>query len=434
MEIASLHRLFLSKAKICTDTRMIEKGAIFFALKGENFNGNEFAFDALKSGCSYAVVDEQTEKNPKIIKVENVLQTLQQLALFHRKYMATPVLGITGTNGKTTTKELITKVLDKKYNVAATKGNLNNHIGVPLTLLSIEKQHNFAVIEMGANHIGEIDELCRIADPDFGLITNIGKAHLEGFGSLEGVIKTKTELYRYLDGKNGTVFYDADNIILKHQTAKFNDIKKISYGTSDNMYVSGEINEMNPYLNLIIRTKQETKKIESKLVGKYNFGNILTAACVGTYFDVGTDDIANAIKSYFPGNNRSQIVTQNNKTILLDAYNANPVSMSEAIDNFAEMYVGELKTIILGDMFELGIESQNEHKKIVEKILKQRFDTVLLAGKNFKKAAKDVSAGLIIFESTHELIEWLKQNKIHHQFVLIKGSRGMQLEKVVELL
>jgi len=434
MNIAEIHTLFLRHPKICTDSRQLEKDAIFVALKGENFNGNRFALQALESGCSYAITDEETPTHPNIIRVENTLTTIQHLAAFHRNYLGTKVIAITGTNGKTTTKELIAAVLKKQFNVLATQGNLNNHIGVPLTLLKLQAEHNLAVIEMGANHNGEIEALCQIASPNFGLITNIGKAHLEGFGSLEGVIATKTEMYEHLKTNDGTVFYNIDNEIFKPYISQFDTHKTIAYGTRENAFLRAELTSLNPFVNFDIEIEGKKVAIQSQLVGKYNFENILAAACIGHYFGVEIHKIKEAIEAYCPTNNRSQLTEKNSNSLLLDAYNANPVSMRAAIDNFAAMSVQKPKTAILGDMFELGADSLDEHKAILQFAIENNFDNLIVAGENFANSAKYTEGKFTLFGSTTELIEWLKINKIENSMILIKGSRGMKLERVVEFL
>ncbi|HBS87666.1 MAG: hypothetical protein A2W91_15495 [Bacteroidetes bacterium GWF2_38_335] len=416
------------KFKIATDTRDIKGGEIFFALKGDNFNGNTFVSEALRQGCSYAVTDEIiNSKSENVIKVENVLHTLQQLANYHRKILNIPILAITGTNGKTTTKELSFCVLSKKYHTSCTKGNLNNHIGVPLTLLSFNSMTEIGVVEMGANHIGEIDFLCKIAEPDYGLITNIGKAHIEGFGSYEGVITAKSELYNYLNNIKAPVFYNSDNSILN----KLYKSKPVGYALSvkDGFYV--KVVDRNPFLEVEIHNeKGEKVKVRSNLFGDYNAENIAAAACIGDYFNISLNEIKSAIESYIPSNNRSQVYQTSKNTLYLDMYNANPTSMHAAISNFA--FADGDKVLILGDMLELGKVSANEHREIIALVKKLKFTTVFFAGKEFK-SVKD-NHEFHFFSSSDELKEFLKANPISGKSLLIKGSRGIKLEKLVEEL
>lgn len=425
MSINNIYNLFLNHNKIITDTRQIIDNSIFFALKGASFNGNLFAKQALENGCSFAVIDEKEYKlNDKYILVNNVLSTLQELAIYHRKQLNIPIIGITGTNGKTTTKELIKATLLKKYNVIATEGNLNNHIGVPLTLLSMNKETEIGIVEMGANHIGEIHTLCNIANPDYGLITNIGKAHLEGFGSFEQVINTKSELYHYLSDNNKIAFMNIDNKILNSIPIKLN---KTTYGTNNNADIQGKFIESNPYLKL----SYNNNIIETQLVGKYNFENVLSAICIAKHFNVNDIDIKTAIEEYKPTNNRSQLFKSKYNTLLLDYYNANPSSMELAITNFAEMDADN-KVIILGDMAELGNESENEHLKVVHLFEKYNFAKVILLGSKFKKASKNTN--YLCFDNTDDFNAWISSNNILNSFILIKGSRSMQLENIVKYL
>ena len=356
MKIIELYTLFKLYPKIITDSRCVENNSIFFALKGENFDGNKFAIKALESGAKYAVIDNAKFKlNDNFILVDNVLKCLQQLASFHREQFVIPLIGITGTNGKTTTKELIHTVLKRKFKTHATKGNFNNHIGVPLTLLEMPLNTEIAIIEMGANHQGEIKELCEIAKPNYGLITNIGKAHLEGFGGFEGVVKAKNELYNFIRNY-GRAFLNSDNKLLSELAENLNSIK---YGTKQDSDCFAEILEINPYVKL----RWNNIDIQSNLIGKYNFENILAAICIGNFFNVAHSNIKSAVENYIPQNNRSQIVQTKTNKILLDAYNANPTSMSLAIESF-ELLKSKTKVVILGDMLELGDESIFEHKEI----------------------------------------------------------------------
>ncbi|WP_319500895.1 UDP-N-acetylmuramoyl-tripeptide--D-alanyl-D-alanine ligase [uncultured Draconibacterium sp.] len=427
--IETIYGCFLKSTKVSTDSRKIENGCIFFALKGANFNGNKYAHDALKKGAAYAVVDEaEYATDDKILPVDDVLTTLQQLAHHHRKQLGLPILAITGTNGKTTTKELISTVLAKKFKVSFTQGNLNNHIGVPLTLLAMDKNTEFGVVEMGANHPGEIADLCKIADPDFGIITNIGRAHLEGFGSFEGVIKTKGELYDYLGEKNGVVFYNADNKLLEEIGEALP--KRISYG-KENASFTGETIQSPPFLHVKANFKKGVLYLNSNLIGDFNFENILAAACIGNYFDVDPLEIQQAIKEYHPTNNRSQLINKGELKIIMDAYNANPTSMAASIESFLENLKGD-KYLILGDMLELGEYSEDEHTKIVELIPESLKVSTFLVGKEFSKV--NTGEGIKSFIQVDDLCGYLKNEPIKNGNILIKGSRGIQLEKVLDLL
>ena len=437
MAIEKIYQHFLKYPLICTDSRKIESNSLFFALKGGNFNGNEFALNALNSGAKFSIVDDVSLKNEeKCIWVEDVLNTLQQLANHHRLQLKIPIIGITGTNGKTTTKELIACVLKRKYKIVATLGNLNNHIGVPLTLLSLNKDTDIGIIEMGANHVGEIDMLCKIAVPDFGLITNIGKAHLEGFGSFSGVIQAKTELYKYIESKQGTIFFNADNNLLVDQLSQIK-CKKVDYGTSENNSCKGRQLDSDQFLKFEVILKcpsgEEFKKnIQSNLVGAYNLENALAATCIGNYFGVSVNDIAEAINDYLPSNNRSQLLQTVNNQLVIDYYNANPSSMEVAIRNFHKLkQTLDKKVIILGEMLELGNYSSEEHSKLLELLIKLEFKNVLLVGKEFNVTS---SKGFTLFKDSLELSMYLKRNKIVNSQILIKGSRGVKLEKALEWL
>ncbi len=420
--------------KICTDTRKLEQGSVFFALKGGNFNANEFAQKAIDAGCSLAVVDEEKYvTNHKIVLTTDVLKALQALATHHRRQFKIPFLAITGSNGKTTNKELINAVLSKKYNTLATVGNLNNHIGVPLTLLNLKQEHEFAIIEMGANHQNEIDELCHIAEPDFGLITNIGKAHMEGFGGVEGIKKGKSELYKYIKTKNGKVFVNGDDEVL-YELAFNND--KITYGCKKLYDVIGKDCTTAETVSMKFTTRYGEKDfnklplINTQIVGSYNFINCLTATCVGNYFKVEDEDIKTALENYLPNMNRSQLVKTGRNTILLDAYNANPNSMFAAIENFAN-YKAEKKLLLLGDMFELGEYSHEEHQKIVTLLKEKKLKDVVLVGEEFYKLNADQFKK---FKTTQECLTYLKDLHVSENTVLIKGSRGMKMEILQEAL
>jgi len=429
-----LYEIFLEHPEITTDSRNCPAGSIFFALKGENFNANEFAAKALENGCSYAVVDEaKYAVDQRYILVKDVLKCLQELAGQHRQQLGTKIIGITGTNGKTTTKELIASVLKEKYKIHFTQGNLNNHIGVPLTLLKLKPEHQLAIIEMGANHPGEIKQLCEIAQPDFGIITNVGKAHLEGFGSFEGVMKTKAELYDYISANGLGIFINNDNDYLKQMAAKsnVNPDKQIAYAQKshpDMSMVTGRVLNSDPFLTMECQTGN-TFQIKTHLIGAYNAENVLAAVTIGHFFGMKNVQIVQGLENYEPVNNRSQfIVTAKNK-LIVDAYNANPTSMQAAIQNFAAMQV-EAKTAILGEMLELGQQSAEEHQTIINLLKEKRFTNVLLVGKAFQGCTTDY----VTFETVEELVVYLSKNDIENQTILIKGSRGIRLEKIISLL
>ena len=435
--IKQLYSHFLKHPIVCTDTRDIKPGALFFALKGENFNGNKFAEQALNAGCSIAIIDEiEYKKDDRYFLVDDVLTALQQLANYHRKQLSIPIIGITGSNGKTTTKELVHVVLSEKYKVLATKGNLNNHIGVPLTLLGINNEHEMAIIEMGANHQGEIEQLCKIAEPDFGIVTNIGKAHLEGFGGFEGVIKGKSELYKYIQEKRGKVFVHGDDLLLIELTIN-ND--KITYGTKKLFDIVGAMNQNNgnEFISFQWATRYTASSLKNAavvsthLVGVYNYYNLLCAACVGNYFKVEDSAINKALREYIPSNNRSQLHKTEHNTLILDYYNANPSSMTLAIENFAELAQPN-KMVILGDMLELGAESEKEHDAIVSLLQQKNITNAILVGPYFMNAGR--SANAKTFNNSEEAVNYLKQNLVSDTTILIKGSRGIKLEKVVEVL
>jgi UDP-N-acetylmuramoyl-tripeptide--D-alanyl-D-alanine ligase len=429
MNTEEIYKIFQLHPFISTDSRKITPDSVFFALKGENFNGNVFAEQAINDGAAYAIIDDANYKSSdRIILVENALKTLQELAVFHRNNLKIPVIGITGTNGKTTTKELINAVLSKKYKTLATFGNLNNHIGVPLTILSITNEHEIAIIEMGANHIGEIGELCDISKPDFGIITNIGKAHLEGFGGIDGVIETKRDLYKAIEKKKGKVFVNINNDLLMSLSA---NIDKITYGENLNVYCKGEILSANPFVKINYTCNETIDEIHTQLVGKYNFENILAAVTVGMYFDVSKANIKDAIESYQPDNSRSQVVKTESNTIFLDAYNANPTSLEASIRNFSDINADN-KALIIGDMLELGKHSEVEHKRIIEIIEEEKFSTVLLVGEIFSGICNN--SLWYCFDSSENAREWIMKNPINDSFVLIKGSRGIKLEKVLNVL
>jgi UDP-N-acetylmuramoyl-tripeptide--D-alanyl-D-alanine ligase len=435
ISIPELYEHFLGAGqKICTDTRRIEKGAIFFALKGSQFNANEFAAEAIRQGCVLAVIDEERFMNGnQTVLVKDVLATLQELASYHRSRLKIPVLAITGSNGKTTSKELIHTVLSRKYNTLSTSGNLNNHIGVPLTVLSINSAHEFAVVEMGANHQGEIADLCRIADPDFGLITNVGKAHLEGFGGMEGVRKGKGELLAHLRARGGKTFVNGDDAVL-NDMAFSND--KITYGCKKLYDIIGKDVTKSGTISFQFTTRYGEKNfsklpvIETQIIGSYNFMNCLAAAAVGNHFKVEDQLIKEALEHYLPNMNRSQLIKTARNTIILDAYNANPNSMKAAIENF-ENYDSDKKVALLGDMFELGEFSDEEHRKLVELLKNSKIRDVVLVGDHFFGIS---DSPFRRFRTTGECREYLAQKKITGSTVLIKGSRGMKMEVLQDVL
>jgi UDP-N-acetylmuramoyl-tripeptide--D-alanyl-D-alanine ligase len=426
MNIQEIYNHFLSCTGISTDTRKIDQGTMFFALKGANFNGNEFAKDALEKGASYAVIDEEKYKvSEKYILVEDVLTALQQLANFHRRTLNIPIIGITGSNGKTTSKELINAVLGKKFKTYATKGNLNNHIGIPLTLLAMTKEIEIGIVEMGANHQKEIEGYCKVAEPNYGMITNIGKAHLEGFGGPEGVKKGKGELYDYLLQTNGVAFINSKNEILKTMN-KFSS--PIMYPDEKDFYHCQYLDSA-PF----VRIKAEDGEIVStQLIGKYNFENIAAALCIGKYFKVPSSDANAAVASYVPSNNRSQMVQRGTNEIILDAYNANPSSVKAAVENFVQIKK-EKKVIILGDMFELGNDSRKEHESVGRLLSSLNVNGIILVGKEMK-AAKDFCHHANYFPDKKLLEEYLTKNRFSNTEILIKGSRGMGLETLLEFI
>lgn len=430
MTIQDLYQLFLKYKKVTTDSRLVEKDALFFALKGESFNGNMFAERAVENGCSYAIVDDpEFVKGDRYILVSDVLVSLQRLANYHRKQLGVNIIAITGSNGKTTTKELIAAILSKKYRISYTKGNLNNHIGVPLTLLSMNEKTEMGIVEMGANHMGEIMQLCQIAEPNDGIITNIGKAHLEGFGSFENIIKTKQELYEYIKLREGKVFYNPNNTILQKGVDTF-QLDTISYGSEESA-VNGELIKEEEFLALNITIGEFKSTLHSRLIGSYNLENILAAACIGNYFGVQNQDIVHAIENYAPKNNRSQFIKTKKNNVYLDAYNANPSSVELALKNFASLKKPN-SWLILGDMLELGKISNLEHKKVIELIRFFNFAQVILVGSIFSSLS--VPNNFLSFENVNELKKWFLENKIEHSNVLVKGSRGIQLESIVEFL
>jgi len=448
LQTEQLYQLYLKHPAISTDTRKITPGCLFFALKGDKFDANKFAHLAIGAGAAYALIDDPAyQADERYILVEDVLPALQQLAIHHRQQLAIPVIGLTGTNGKTTTKELISAVLSQHFKTQFTQGNLNNHIGVPLTILTIDHTHEMAVIEMGANHQKEIAFLCTIAQPTHGLITNVGKAHLEGFGGVEGVKKGKGELYDYLKKSEsklpaGIAFINNDNAVLKEMQRARGLDNVIYYGTEgDNNLVSGSLLENSPYLT-IDWTNNRIKQnypVKTQLTGAYNLDNILAAVCIGVYFKLTDDEINQGIAGYQPKNNRSQIVQTETNTLICDYYNANPSSMIVAIENMDKLSATR-KVLILGDMFELGDEAVAEHGAIIQKAIDIPVDERIFIGEEFFKAGKSIAHGPwsmdpknTFYKTADDAIAAINANPIKNSTILIKGSRGMALERLVEL-
>jgi UDP-N-acetylmuramoyl-tripeptide--D-alanyl-D-alanine ligase len=427
MEIAELYKCFMECGKVTTDSRNCPEGSMFIALKGETFNGNAFAAQALKQGCRYAVIDESEYAGEGTILVDNCLQALQQLANYHRRQLKTPVIGITGTNGKTTTKELISTVLSRKFNTLYTEGNFNNHIGVPLTLLRLTKEHEMAVVEMGANHPGEIKTLVHIAEPDYGIITNVGKAHLQGFGSFEGVIRTKGELYDFLRAKGGaTIFIQNENPYLNGIAEGLTCVR---YGQTAGLYVSGELISCSPFLSFRWTAEGVSHEVNTHLIGSYNLDNMLAAAAIGRYYGVSDDDISSALASYLPHNNRSQLKETADNKLIVDAYNANPTSMMAALKNFRQVEAPH-KMVILGDMKELGEASREEHQKVVDYLKECGFDRVVLVGPEFAAATHSYQT----FQHVDEVLADIRMHKPQGYYILIKGSNSMKLSQLPECL
>ena len=425
-----LFDLFYETSEVCIDTRSITKNCLFVALKGSNFDGNDFVNEALLAGAKYCISDRLAICNQvNIFYVENTLEYLQNLALSHRKKFTIPVLGITGSNGKTSTKELVNCILSKEYHVLCTAGNFNNHIGVPLTLLKLNSSHELAIIEMGANKHGDIAELCAIAEPTLGVITNIGKAHLEGFNDFQGVLKTKKELYTSISQKKeGVIFYNADDQLLKENLP--NNIENISYGTSLLSNVSGELLALNPRVKLRYKDGEyNSPEIQTQLIGKYNFYNFLCAISIGVYFKISHENIRIAIEQYISKNNRSQVEITANNTIIIDCYNANPSSMQSALESFL-MIEADNKIAIIGDMLELGADTKEEHDKII-KYCKENEINYLVVGEYFSKSEVNPN---IRFASTTELLDYFNITPLKNNLILLKGSRGIALEKLLPAL
>lgn len=426
-EIEKIYELYKKAYTVTTDSRNVTKDSVFVALKGEHFDGNDFAVKVAEDGVAACVIADRPtlRSNDRLFVVDDSLKALQQLAAMHRKTMGVPVIGVTGTNGKTTTKELISAVLSKKYNVVYTQGNFNNHIGVPLTLLRIKPETELAVVEMGANHPGEIKMLANMGMPDYGIITNIGRAHLEGFGGFEGVIRTKNEMYQYVSEHNGTVFVNADNALLMDLAKNINN--KVTYGAREGAVTKGKLLSANPYLSV----EWNGQCIDTQLVGDYNFENVMAAICLGIFFEVKPNDIVTALASYRPTNNRSQVIQTANNRVVMDAYNANPTSMSHAINNFRNICHDD-NLLIIGDMRELGGESQKEHETIFNLIRELGFEDVIFVGTEFSKVAKD--SKFKAFENVEELSQFIENNPIVGKDVLVKGSNGIHLNKIIDLL
>ncbi len=436
MNISNLYDIYCKHPSITTDTRRCTPDSIFFALKGDNFNGNHFVDVALEEGCAYAVVDEWVDKpsDSRIIVVDDVLKTLQKLANYHRHKLKITIIGITGSNGKTTTKELIAAILSKRFNVAFTQGNFNNHIGVPLTLLSITKEHEIGVVEMGANHQGEIKALCEIAEPNIGLITNIGKAHIEGFGSVENVIKTKCELYNFIREKEGKVFVNRDNEILFD---KSDGMDRILYGRDNpELFVSGTLSSETPFLNFDWNFFEHPHRVKTHLVGEYNLDNALAAAAIGKYYGVNGKLISEALENYQPTNNRSQFERTENNDLIIDSYNANPTSMKASLEFFIKIPSNLPKSVILGDMKELGDISVDEHRNIIELVSSQGFDNVFLVGSIFYKLAKECATNnsVEVFENIDQLNKRLEKSPVKGFYILLKGSHSIKLEQAIAYL
>ncbi len=457
MEIKELYEIYKAHPVVTTDSRNCPEGSIFFALKGETFDGNKFAMQALEKGCAYAVVDDSSFLTPhsSLILVDNVLDTLQQLARYHREQLGIPVVGITGTNGKTTTKELVAAVLSRKYRVQYTQGNFNNHIGVPLTLLSIKPDCEIAVVEMGANHPGEIRDLAALALPTCGLITNVGKAHLEGFGSLEGVINTKKELYDNIVARGGHVFLNANNELLLDALRKSHSSFLTPHSSLISTYssnpdvvadVNGRLLRCAPYVEFEwnlnnAQCTMHNAQLSTHFVGAYNLDNMLAAITVGLHFGVEREDICAAISEYIPANNRSQLTKTERNTLIVDAYNANPTSMMAAIDNF-DIMEGENKVAILGDMLELGEQSEIEHQNIVRRLMESKIERIILVGKEFEKACDKlgvrseelgVNSKFSIFNSQLSTLN-SQLSTLNSQLILLKGSNGIGLYKLIPYL
>ncbi|MDT0645508.1 UDP-N-acetylmuramoyl-tripeptide--D-alanyl-D-alanine ligase [Zunongwangia sp. F260] len=428
MNVAQIHQRFLISSGACIDTRSLTEGCIFFALSGPNFNGNAFALEALEKGAKVAVVDQEiyATDSTNFIVVKDVLKTLQELAAFHRKYLDLPIIAITGSNGKTTTKELVNTVLSKKFRTVATRGNLNNHIGVPLTLLSMDERTEIGIVEMGANHLKEIEILSKIANPDYGYITNFGKAHLEGFGNLEGVIAAKSELYTNIKRNKRLLFLNIDDVTQRNHL-DYNHT--FTFGTTEDAKVQFSYSDNQSYASV----NYNNTLFQSKITGKHNAQNIAAAITIGLYFKVPFDKVKEAISEYRPSNNRSEVKEKGSNTIFMDAYNANPTSMQAALSNFEDIKTTEPKIVILGDMLEIGDSSDEEHQEIVNILEKGNFTECYLLGENFNRAEANKST-IIKFKSSQNLKKHLEETQFRNCHILIKGSRGMALEKMFDAI
>ena len=424
--IEQIYELYQKAYTVTTDSRTITPGCVFVALKGEHFDGNDFALKVAEDGVAACVIADRQDlpKRDGLFVVEDSLKALQELAKYHREKLGLPVIGITGTNGKTTTKELVSAVMAKKYNIVFTQGNFNNQLGVPLTLLRIKPGTEMAVVEMGASHPGDINELTNLGEPNFGMITNIGRAHLRDFGGYEGVIKTKNEMYQYIGAHNGLLFVNKDNELLMGLA---NNINKVTYGTGNDADIQGKMLSANPYLSV----EWNGHKIDTQLVGDYNFENVMAAICIGTYFKVAANDIVEALSSYCPTNNRSQVVETGKNRVIMDAYNANPTSMSHAIKNFRNI-CKDANLLILGDMRELGTESEQEHKTIIGLIKELGFKKVYLVGEEFSKCSKNSEYST--FNNVEELAHYVQQHPISGFDILVKGSNSVHLNKIIDSL
>ena len=424
--IEKIYELYKKAYTVTTDSRTISKDCVFVALKGEHFDGNDFALKAAEGGVAACVIADRQDlpRHERLFVVDDSLKCLQELANYHRKKLGTPIIGITGTNGKTTTKELVSAVLSKKYNLVYTQGNYNNQLGVPLTLLRVQPGAELAVVEMGASHPGDIRELTEIGEPDYGIITNIGRAHLEGFGGFEGVIRTKNEMYEYIATHHGLLFVNHDNELLMKLSK---DIKRVTYGTNKGADIKGKILSANPYLSV----EWTGKKIDTQLVGDYNFENVMAAICIGTYFKIEANDIAEALSSYCPTNNRSQVIETGKNRVVMDAYNANPTSMAHALKNFRNICKDD-NLLILGDMRELGGESEQEHQAILKLLKELGFRNVALVGSEFSKCSE--SSEYSKFCSVDELAQYLGVHPISGHDILVKGSNSIHLNKIIDSL
>lgn len=430
MDIVSLYKIFTQQSTVTTDSRRVSPGAIFFALKGVNFDGNEYALEAIESGCSYAIVDNPKYATlPNTILVEDSLETLQQLANFHRRMMKTPIIAIAGTNGKTTTKELLYSVLSQEHNVISLAGNGNDLIAIPISLLQLRKEHEIALLELKANKLGDIKKLCEIADPNYGLITNVGHAHTEKFGSFENLVQSKKELYDYIARrKEGQVFVNYDNAILRGMTR---NIPSIYYGleSSNDQFVTGKVLSSAPFLVFEWKMARKYHTVQTKMVGDYNLGNALAAITIGKYFGVKGNLISQAITAYEPDKHRTQLKKTDNNMLLIDAYNANPESMQAALRNFGGMEVNS-KVLILGEMKELGPDSNNEHRKIIDSLSQYDFDKVILLGDNFNQ----INPQYRTFSELNDLRSYLKKEPLKDNYILLKGARRTQLDNIIDLL